>query len=443
LKKSAFSAVAVLALSFTFGGCGSGKKKATTSTTTPTSGLSTRVFASQSISSLTANPGLVIINGLYDSLAKASRIQAGTAPGYMEISPSRAVLMVFDSAAPAIDVVNTAEEKLSGTIPLPGPTISMVAPSNSVGYVAVPSAPLIGFAPGAIEALDLASSSVTASISVPNAQYVVSNSGGSQLLAFSNDSNSLTVVSPLLLNTGSPSPVTTVVPGFDRPVWAVFSGDGSTAYVLNCGPQCGGTQASVQTLNMTTFALGTPVPVDAATIALLSGSTLYVAGTPPTNNPCTGQVTAATTCGRLDIVDLNTMTVTGRVVITDGYHDRIDLTSNGQLFIGSYDCTNIGNVNAVTPTGEIRGCLSIFNTTIPGDSTAIIPPDNGDVTGLQNISRPSETNVETGLVEYVAEGGNLRVYDLQTDVLVSDFYIETGTIVITGQIIDVKAVDFF
>ncbi|HTU42784.1 MAG TPA: hypothetical protein VMF10_13825 [Candidatus Aquilonibacter sp.] len=441
MKKFGLSAVAVITLTIAFAGCGGGKKKTATSATAPTSGLSTRVFASQSISSLTANPGLVIINGLFDSLPKAPRVQAGEAPGYMEISPQRTTLMVFDSATNNIDVVDTAEEKLSGTIPLPGPTISMVAPSNSVGYVAVPSAPVIGKAPGAVEALNLAEGSVTASISVPNAQYVVSNSGGSQLLAFSNDSDSLTVVSPLLINTGPP--VTTVVPGFDRPVWAVFSGDGNTAYVLNCGPQCGGTQASVQTLNMTTLVPGTPLPVDAATIALLSGSTLYVAGSPPTDNPCTGQVTAATSCGRLDIVDIDTMTVTGRVVITDGYHDRIDLTSNGQLFVGSYDCTNIGNVNAVTPTGEIRGCLSIYNTTIPNNTAAIIPPDNGDVTGLQNISRPSEDMVETGLVEYVAEGGQLRVYDLQTDKLISDFYVETGTITITGQVIDVKAVDFF
>ena len=31
---------------------------------------------------------------------------------------------------------------------------------------------------------------------------------------------------------------------FDRPVKAVFSADGSTAYVLNCGPECGGTASS-------------------------------------------------------------------------------------------------------------------------------------------------------------------------------------------------------
>ena len=32
---------------------------------------------------------------------------------------------------------------------------------------------------------------------------------------------------------------------FDRPVKAVFSADGSTAYILNCGPECGGSKASI------------------------------------------------------------------------------------------------------------------------------------------------------------------------------------------------------
>ena len=119
------------------------------------------------------------------------------------------------------------------------------------------------------------------------------------------------------------------------------------------------------------------------------------------------------------------------IAITDGYHDRIDMSVNGQLFIGSYGCTNIGNV--YNPQGEVRGCLSIYNTTT---ATVVIPPDNGDVTGLQSFT--------TRDVEYVAEGGNLRVYDTLIDSLIlpNDF-IETGTILITGYIIDVKAIDFF
>jgi hypothetical protein len=120
----------------------------------------------------------------------------------------------------------------------------------------------------------------------------------------------------------------------------------------------------------------------------------------------------------------------GSVVITDGYHDRIDLGLNGQLFIGSHTCTNVGNVNNVT--GEVRGCLSIYNTL---NGNVVIPRDNGDVTGLQSFT--------TRDVEYVAEGGNLRVYDTLTDTLLENSFISTGTITITGFITDVKAVDFF
>ena len=282
--------------------------------------------------------------------------------------------------------------------------------------------------------MNLSAGSITATLSVPSAQTLVSSPDGTHLLVFSNDSDVVTIIYPPLVNVSSP--VSATVQGFDRPLYGVFSADGSKAYILNCGPECGsGTaSASVQTLDMTTLTLvGAPVAVDGATIGWLNGSTLYVAGTSPTKNLFTGQTTAAKTCGRLDIIDLGSMTVTGRTVITDGYHDRIDMSVNGQLFIGSQACTNVGNVNNVQ--GEVRGCLSIYNT---ANAAVVIPPDNGDVTGLQSFT--------TRDVEYVAEGGNLRVYDTLTDSLLvetTNNITETGTIIITGYIIDVKAIDFF
>jgi hypothetical protein len=310
----------------------------------------------------------------------------------------------------------------------------MVAPGTNYGYAAVPSAPLVGAPPGAVIVLNITGGGIAATVGVPSAQTLVSSPDGSQFLVFSNDSNVLTIFYPLLVNTASP--VTVAVPGFDRPVYGVFSSDGSTAYILNCGPECGSgsASASVQALDMASLTLvGSPVPVDGATIGWLNGSTLYVAGNSPSNSSCTGETTAATTCGRLDSVDLGSMTVTNSVVITDGYHNRIDMSINGQLFIGSYNCTTIGNVN--NPQGEVRGCLSIFDTTAAGNTTAVIPPDNGNVTGLQSFTSRD--------VEYVAEGGNLRVYDTTQDILLITSYISTGTIEITGNIIDVKAVDFF
>jgi hypothetical protein len=417
---------ALLIAGFSFVSCGNSSR------TGPPSGLTTRAFASQSVASPGAFPGLLIINAQYDILARARAISAGGSPGLMAISPDRSNLLVFDSSTNSVQVVNTTTESSNGSIPVGGPTTSMVDLASGGGYVAVPSAPMnAGVPPGAIVVLSLSSGGTAATISVPSAQTVVSNPAGTELLVFSNDSDAVTVMSPLLVNTGNP--VTTTVPGFDRPVYAVFSADGSTAYVMNCGPECasGTASPSVQTLNMATLTVGPQIPVDGATIGWLSGSTLYVAGMSPSNNSCTGETTQVTTCGRLDIIDLGSMTVTGSAVITDGYHDRIDMSVNGQLFIGSKTCTNIGNVYA--PVGEVRGCLSIYNTT---NGTVVIPPDNGDVTGLQSFT--------SRYVEYVAEGGNLRVYDTLIDALIpANDYIETGTIITPGQITDVKAVDFF
>ena len=47
------------------------------------------------------------------------------------------------------------------------------------------------------------------------------------------------------------------------------------------------------------------------------------------------------------------------IAITDGYHNRIALGANGQLFIGARTCTEIVLPNS---TNEARGCLSIYNT---------------------------------------------------------------------------------
>jgi hypothetical protein len=425
LKKFALLCLILAAAGFVLISCGSAPHVATAP-----SGISERVIASQSASSATALGALVVIDGQFNTLGRGA-INAGVSPALLAISPDHSTLLSLDVSSNRVDVINTAKQAVTGTVLLPGPTISMAVPNPSLGYAAVPNAPINGAAAGAVVAMNLGSPSIAATISIPNAQTVVASPAGNLLLVFSNDSNSVTMVSPLLLNVGNP--ITTAIPGFDRPVNAVFTTDGSIAYVLNCGAECGGTQASVQILNLgsSTPTLGASVPVDGATIAYLNGSQLWVAGNSPTNSSCAGETTAATTCGRLDTVDVNTMTVTGSIAITDGYHNRISFGLGAQLFIGSYACTNIGNVNN-PQGGEVRGCLSIYNAV---NNTVVVPPDNGDVTGLQDFT--------TLYVEYVAEGGILRVYSTTSDTLLLTTQIETGTIVITGFITDVKAVDFF
>lgn len=404
----------------------------------PPSGLQERVLASQGVSSTSIFGGLVFVNGQNDTLARVSELSAGSSPGLMTLSPTRNTLAAFDAGSNTVYAVNTVTEAGLGRVQLPGPTTSIVVPAaDQIGYAAVPTATVSGYSfVGAVKVMNLAAGSITTTIAVTNAKTVIANATGSQLLVFSNDSDSVTVLSP-----GSavppvdtscatpPNAVCATVSGFDQPVYGIISG--TTAYILNCGLQCHGVQqASVAVLDLGSLTITKTIPVDAATMAFLSGSTLYVAGTSPTNNACTGETTAATICGRLDVVDLGSMTVTNSYVITDGTHHRMDMSVNGQLFIGSHDCTNIGNVN--NPSGEVRGCLSIFNT---NTAAVVIPPDNGDVGGFQSFTSRN--------VEYVAEGGVLRVYDTTKDVLLINGFVPQGTINVVGYVGDVKAIDFF
>ena len=438
LKKCVFALVIGLWATFSFVACGSARRTAPTS-----SGLSTRALASQGVSAGNSSGGVVILNGFNDTIpAGLPAIGAGTSPGLMTLSPSRNIAAVFDSVGLAVYAINTTTEKNIGPsgVHLPGVTQSMVVPnSDPVGYAAVPNASITGFSfSGAIAVMSFATGGLNL-IAVPSAQTVVANSTGSQLLVFSNDSDSLTLISPGAATppvdtsciTNPNNGICTVIPGFNRPVFAIVQGN--IAYFLNCGLQCGGAQpASVAIFDLTSLTVKNLISVDAATDAFLTGSTLYVAGTSPANNACTGQKTAATSCGRLDVVDLNSGTVTGTYVITDGYHWRMDMTANGQLFVGSRNCTNIGNVNI--GGGEIRGCLTILDTV---NNRIISPGDNGDVDGLVSFTSRQ--------IEWVAQGGNLRVYTTYgyQDGLLLDGYLQFGTINIVGYVGDVKRIDSY
>jgi hypothetical protein len=121
----------------------------------------------------------------------------------------------------------------------------------------------------------------------------------------------------------------------------------------------------------------------------------------------------------LSVVDVGSSSVTATALIPDGYHNRIQMGANGQLFIGSRTCTN------VTSSSETRGCLAIFD---PVHSKVTVPPQTGDVTGIEPIPNRS--------VVYVCQGGALKIYDTVTD------QVQTTQVNIVGQAIDVKVVDF-
>lgn len=427
------------------------------SKTNPPSGLKDRVMVSQGVTATLTFGGLVILNGFNDTLTGVPPLSGGAAPGLMAISPSRNIVATFDSSSDSVFAVDTTTERSLGQVSISKPSFSIAVPTSSpVGYAAVPAATLTGYPIlGAVDVLNLSAGAVTSSIAVNNAQTIVPNTDGTQLLVFSNDSDTITLLTPARSLPGvdlscydstnpPPNAVCSFVvnSNFSRPVYAIING--TTAYILNCGFECGGTQqASIQTLDLNTLAVGAPVFVNGATYGVINGTNLYVAGKgTPTGPLCStltnsiNPATQATYCGTLDIVDLTTLTdpyfgnLGSEIAIPDGYHHRMDMSINGQLFVGSKGCTNVGNAN--NPVGEVRGCLAIYNT---NSGKLVIPPDNGDVNGLQSFTSRE--------VEYVAEGGLLRVYDTTKDILLINDFVPLGTITVVGYVGDVKAIDFF
>ena len=378
---------------------------------------------------------LNVVDALND--VQASVVSVGSSsptPGMMVLFPNKRFTLVFSASNNSITVVNNASQSVAqnsagnpAAIRLPGYSESMVvAPDNVSGFAAVPNAPVTGQSPGAVDALNLSTDAISAAVPVPGARYLVQSHNGNRILVLGSRPDTVTVLAPSSIGT-STDPRTDVQSSlFDHPVWGVFSSDDSTAYILNCGPECGGTAASITLLDMNSNLPGPVIPVDAGTTGLLSGTTLYVAGTEPGANTCAASAapTLATTCGEVSTVDLGSMTVTASATITDGYHNHMEMGANNQLFIGAHACTNINVPASGNSSGEIRGCLSIFNIS---KSSAVIPPVLGDVTGIQPISRRN--------VVYVVQNGELNIYDTTTDKL------QTTQIDIIGQGVDVKQVD--
>jgi hypothetical protein len=196
---------------------------------------------------------------------------------------------------------------------------------------------------------------------------------------------------------------------FDNPVKAVFSPDGSAAYVLNCGPECGGANASATVIPITASTLNgntsgakgialvadhnIPIP-GGATNAIFNGNTLYVAGQQMQSGDHLFQ-------GFLTVLDSRSGQISGTYPISDGTHNKMVFGDDNTLWIGSSRCTSGETYkNAQAAGGSQYGCLTMFNT-----STNAVKLDSykGDATGIAPV---------TGLNKvYTAEGGQVYIYN--------------------------------
>jgi len=409
------------------------------------SGLKFRAFVSNPLHPGTSGggfPALEIMNATKDLVSGFGVSLSGLSDaGMMVLSPKKTRTLVISPSSNQMAVVDNATESSSGVLTLAGLTESVfIASDDATAFVAEPGAIVSGQpTAGVIERFDIVNGTKTATIPLAAARFLIPSPSGNQVLVLSDATDTVTMLAPALISSGNP--LVPVSGNFDKPVWAVFTSDGSTAYVINCGRQCGGVGVasgcpgganfctSIMQVDMTQSppaVTGSPLLVPAATMAFLNGTSLYVAGTSPAQNDCTGAspATSSTICGRLTVVDTASFTAAPAIPITDGYHNHMALGANGQLFIGSRTCTNIKVTTGSNP--EIRGCLTIVGT---GSNAIVGPPDNGDVTGIEPI--PGRN------VVYVCEGGKLRIYDTTTDKL----QVKPLQPDVIGQPIDVKVVD--
>ena len=429
----------------------------------PPSGLTTRVLiAIQNPSSLTKG-ALEIVDAFYDTRFKYNNPTvtysisgySGQLPISIQNLPEEQIGAVYGSGDGSLTLINYQKENSSGSVKgLTGLSSSIFITRNQQYVFA---------AQQATHVLTIVNQGTGAAVSLglPGIYRVSTNPGGSVVLAFVQNSNyiyyarQLTAAQTVSYSGGAStwpkaavdcepqngplwclfqaqSPDATDATGnaygaplaFDRPVKAVFSGDGATAYILNCGPECGGSTAAISLLPVapmifltgqqsgtlpTTGTVQTiPVP-GGATNALVTSSTMYVVGQKLMPD---GLFT-----GNLTVLNLTSNTAGNPVSIGDGAPggvSRILLGDDNTLWIAMTKCNN-GERFA---TGQPYGCLTMFNTT--NDTVTMLEPYLGDATGVANVDGYHKV--------YVAQGGQVYIYSTKDGSAINNQYVTvTGT----------------
>ena len=411
----------------------------------PPSGILNRVLiAVQNPGALTKG-SLQIVDAYYDIRHSFNnKVAAFTIAGYSGADPMSIQNMpeeqagaVYGAGDGSYALLNYAGEKQTTTVSLPGASSSVYI-SRDQRYVFA--------ANQTAHTLTIQDRSLGASygLNIPNVYRVSTNPSGSAALAFVQDSNLVYSVYKLQTNQKVPSnavdcepqnvPVYCALPvpgNFDRPTKAVFSPDGTTAFVLNCGPECGGTQASVSFLPVAGIIIqsGAPIPPGAPTTvtatvpipggttdAIANGSLLYLAGQ---------QLQAdGYFSGFLSILDTSAKQVTGKYSISDGTHLRMLFGDDNTLWVGSLLCTQGERYHQGATTN--LGCLTMFNTST--NSVTMIDSYKGDGTGIAAVISLHKV--------YTAEGGQVYIYST-----VDGSSIDNSQVTVVGTAYDVAYMD--
>jgi hypothetical protein len=443
----------------------------------PPSGVLNRVMiAQQNPNALPFVDAFYDIRHPYNASGGAFSIAgyAGKGPLSIQNLPEQQVGAVYGEDDGSLALINYAGEKLSTNITIPGGLSSGVegSPYNGISvtrdlayvYAANPInfvVSVVDRTTGVSEALNLSNAygisvnpgGTVALIFIKNATQVpgyavraenpasfavysfVKLTSAQQTLAINNPNwNGAQDCEPQQQPTWCIFPVSTgSSASFDHPIKAVFSADGTTAYVLNCGPECGGTTASLTTIPITAGSLNPggygasglalvaqntiPIP-GGATDAAFNGNTLYVAGESMQPGGLWG--------GNLTVLNTPANTIAGAYSISDGTHNRMVFGDDNTLWIGSSSCDHgLRYQQAQTGAQVEYGCLTMFNTST---NKATVGSYLGDATGIAAV---------TGLHKvYTAQGGQVQIFSTT-----SMSELNNSNVTVTGTAIDVAYMD--
>lgn len=431
--------------------------------TLPPSGVLNRVLiAVQNPSALTKG-ALPFVDAYYD-IRHAYNASTGSfsISGYsaalpitIQNMPEQQVGAVYGKGDGSFTLINYAQEKVGSSVTIPGGLSSSVFISRDQGFVYAANQSL-----HVLSVVDR-TKGTSLTLNLPGAYRISVNPGGTVVLVFIQNSNAVYSIvhltadqqtaaannpnyiwngfqaedcEPQNLPTYCVFPVkTSGSAAFDNPIKAVFSPDGSTAYVINCGPECGGTSSGLTTIPITSDSLNlgvtgaaginltatTTVAIpNGATNGIFNSNTLYLSGQQLQSS--------GLFAGFLTVFNTSTQSITGTYSISDGTHNKMVFGDDNTLWIGSSGCQAGVRYQAAQNGGSTQyGCLTMFNT-----STNAVTVDayKGDATGIAAV---------TGLNKvYTAEGGQVYIYKT------ADMsQLDNSNVTVTGTASDVAYMD--
>jgi hypothetical protein len=462
LKKSSLwlSAAAALVIAVALAGCGQTYYFAGRSL--PPSQLTNRVMVAIQNPGSLSRGALEILDGFYDIRFKYNNVSStfsvsgysGALPTTIQNMPEEQLGVIYGSGDGSLALIDYQKESSTGTQNGLNGASSSIFMTRNKGYVFAASQ-----GSQVLTVIDRNTNGSYA-LSLPGVYRVSVNPGGTVAMAFVQNSNY--AYYPVKLNSsqtlaysGGPgtwpkgavdcepqnAPAWCLFQAlggdgnalqFDRPVKAVFSNDGGTAYVLNCGRECGGVNAGISLLptspmifapnqasgTLPTNATMTTISVPGgASNALIDSSTMYVVGQQLQPD--------GLFAGRLTIVNLSNNTAGSPISISDGEPgalSRLIQADDNTLWIGMSKCSN-GERFA---KGQDYGCLTMFDTA--AGAVKLIEPFHGDATGIAAV---------TGLHKiYTAEGGQVYIYTTSDGTAKNNQYVT-----VTGTAYDVAYMD--